>query len=78
MICRYCDKEISSKIYYLHVERCPMRYDYVIKEANEITLDKATKTDLIVYIMSESDTEESKIKRMTKAQLYDIAKDIKG
>ena len=78
MICKYCKKEISDKIYYLHMERCPNRYDQIKKEANEITFDKATKTDLMMYIMSESDEyNEDDLKKLKKVELIVIAESVK-
>ena len=78
MYCKYCKKDFSDKVYRIHLEYCKHKYDNIIKEANEITLDKASKTDLIVYICSESDDyDEIELKKCKKSELLEIANNIK-
>ncbi len=76
MKCRHCGIEYSPKVCKIHEERCTAVNKETIKEANSITLETSTKTDLMVFIMSESNKKEADLKRLLKADLYDIASEI--
>ena len=76
MRCEYCDISYSPKVMEIHKQNCPERNKKQIDEANNITLEKSSKTDLIVYIMSLTNNKEDDLKKKLKKELYDIAKEI--
>lgn len=78
MKCKHCGISYSKKVMDIHVERCPERNKEIIEEANNITLEKASKTDLVVFIKSESNTDltETELMKLKRVELYDMALEI--
>ena len=72
MKCEYCGKEFSDKVCRVHQEICPGKNTV----EKEFDVEKATKAELIIFILEHDEMDRTELNKLKKDELYDIAVEI--
>ena len=69
MECVYCGKDFSDKVCRVHQEICPEKN----KVEKEFDIEKATKAELVIFILEHKEADKAELNKLKKDGLLDIA-----